>query len=85
MTALKTTSYYVEGSDGINTGRTGEIWTISLDTPDGMVELELSRSAACWVRQGLEDAVCAKCEPEEPKPVPDPVPDLMAALKASDS
>ena len=62
MTTLKTTSYYVEESDGINTGRSGELWTISLDTPDGMVELELSRSAACWVRQGLEDAVCAKCE-----------------------
>ena len=62
MKALKTISYYVEESDGVATGHSGGLWTISLDTPDGMVELEMTVDAACWVRQGLEDAVCTKCE-----------------------
>ena len=62
MTALKTTSYYADEPNLVQTARSGGLWTISIDTPDGMVELEMSRSAACWVRQGLEDAVCAECE-----------------------
>ena len=62
MSALKKTSYYADEPSLVQTARSGGLWTISIDTPDGMVELEMSEPAACWVRQGLEDAVCAKCE-----------------------
>ena len=62
MTALKTTSYYADEPGLVQIARSGGLWTISIDTPDGTVELEMSKPAACWVRQGLEDAVCAACE-----------------------
>ena len=62
MSALKTTSYYADEPGLVQTARSGGLWTISIDTPDGTIELEMSTRTACWVRQGLEDAVCAECE-----------------------
>ena len=86
MTALpplKTTSYHTDTPDSLALSKRGSIWSIGMETADGMVEFELSTVAACAVRQFFTDAMCAECKPEEPKPEPDPVPDLMAALKAS--
>ena len=62
MSALKTISYYADEPGLVQTARSGGLWTISVDTPDGMIELEMSTRTACWVRQGLEDAVCAECD-----------------------
>ena len=85
MTALKAASYYADNPNLVQTARSGALWTISIDTPDGMVELELSEPAACWVRQGLEDAVCAACEGRS-RPAPDATPatpETIRAIRAS--
>ena len=89
MTALpplKTTSYHTDTPDSLALSKRGSIWSIGMDTADGMVEFELSTVAACAVRQFFADAVCAECKPApepQPAPEPEPVVDLMAALKAS--
>ena len=58
---IKTTSYYVDESDGLALSKRGSLWSIGVETADGVIEFELSTEAACWVRQFMEDAVCAEC------------------------
>ena len=88
MSALKTTSYYIDDTSGLVLSQRGNIWTIGADTADGVIEFEISAKAACAVREFFADAVCAECKPTpepepQPAPEPEPVVDLMAALKAS--
>ena len=68
---IKTTSYYVDESDGLALSKRGSLWSIGVETADGVIEFELSTEAACWVRQFMEDAVCAECSggSVEPDPV----------------
>ena len=82
MTALpplKTTSYHTDTPDSLALSKRGSIWSIGMETADGMVEFELSTAAACAVRQFFADAVCLECRPGKPEPEPEPVVDLMAA------
>ena len=88
MTALpplKTTSYYTDTPDSLALSKRGSIWSIGVETADGMIEFELSTAAACAVRQFFADAVCAECKPApepQPAPEPEPVVDLGTAERA---
>ena len=83
---LKTTCYHIDDDNGLMLSKRGSLWAISVDTTDGVIEVEMTAKAACAVREFFADATCDACKaaPEpQPAPEPDPVVDLMAALKAS--
>lgn len=58
---LKITSYHIDDDNGLMLSQSGSLWTISVDTPDGVIEFEMNTKAACAVRQFFEDAVCKRC------------------------
>ena len=64
---LKTTSYYLDSSDGMMLAQRGSLWAISIDTADGTVEFEMTPDAACAVRDFFDDAICAKCKADRPE------------------
>lgn len=58
---LKTTSYYLGDNGGLMLSKRGSLWSISVDTTDGVIEFEMTTKDACAAREFLKDAVCAEC------------------------
>ena len=65
--SLKITSYYIDSDNGLILSLRGGLWTISVDTPDGVVELEMTAEPACTVRHFFKDAKCTACKRKDKK------------------
>ena len=76
---LKTTSYHIDDDNGLMLSKRGSLWAISVDTTDGVIEVEMTAKAACAVREFFADATCDACKAA---PEPQPAPELRAALDA---